>query len=335
MNARPRIGAAMEEPRKSGLALPFSIDQGALCVPSGTAGDTTGPVAIIRTIVIAADQGLFVGPEAAGYLSRAGMVCAELTAQERGCLLVELLLADCPADAVELATRLGIMRHLLPDLDRLQEMPRRPALYKDVFTHTLRVIAATPPDAITRLAALMHDIAKPDTLVIEGGAAHFPNHDLIGAERAGRRLRGLGFTDEITEGVRTLVRLHQRANSYEATWTDSAVRRLHLDAGAHWERLLDLSHADVTSARPEAVVRARRRVDELADHAARLDKPVDVCPLDGNELMERLGRGPGRWIGEVKLHLLELVRSGRLDPNDKDAAWEAVGALLGSKAERA
>ncbi len=310
------------------LPSPFFVDQRALCVPAGAQGGAMASVDAVRVIVTAAEQGLYVGPEAAVYLSESGVNWAALAASERGGLLVDLLLGEQPADAVELSTRLGLICHIVPDLDRLRAMPRRPGLYKDVYTHTLRVIAATPADLITRLAALLHDIAKPDTLVIDGGSAHFPNHDLLGADRAARRLRGLGFEDEITAGVETLVRLHLRANSYEPTWTDSAVRRLHLDAGAHWQRLLDLSHADVTSARPEAVARARRRVQDLAAHAAGLEKPVEVCPLNGNDLMRRFQREPGPWIGEVKLHLLDLVRSGSLEPDDQDGAWAAASAHL-------
>jgi poly(A) polymerase len=158
--------------------------------------------------------------------------------------------------------------------------------------------------------------------------AHFPYHDLVGADRAARRLRGLGFDDGTVSAVETLVRLHLRANSYEPNWTDSAVRRLQLDAGAQWQRLLDLSYADVTSARSEVVARARRRVEALAEHAVTLDRPVEICPLDGNQLMTVLNRGPGRWIGRVKALLTQQVRDGVLNPEDEAGAWRVVNNYL-------
>ncbi|MHB8574855.1 MAG: HD domain-containing protein [Dehalococcoidia bacterium] len=326
MNAslNPHTGLGVEP---GGLPYPFYADQGALFLRDGDA-DAMTPAAPALALLVAGAGGLHVGLETAARIEAAAGAVGQLTSRERGRLLAEFMLAGNVAETVDRAVRTRVFRQLLPDLDQLREMPRGDGRYKNVYTHTLQVLGATPPDLITRLAALLHDIAKPESLVIEGGAVHFPNHDLLGAERASRRLRALKFDEDVVDAVATLVRLHLRANSYEPDWTDSAVRRLHLDAGAHWERLLDLSYADVTSARHEAVARARRRVEALAEHARGLDTPVEVSPLDGTALMERFGRGPGRWIGEVKRRLLELVRDGLLAQDDEDAAWSAAATFL-------
>jgi len=304
------------------LPAPFVADQGALCLPEGpSAATAVEPRDLVAVIVAAAAHALHVGKVTLATMQAVAPTLRHLSAKRRGDLLLELVMAPDPARAVDLAVRSGVLRQFLPDIDGMRAMPRGHGLFKDVYTHTLRVLAATPSDPITRLAALLHDIAKPDTLVVEGGVAHFPNHDLLGADRAGQRLRRLGFDQTVVNAVATLVRLHLRANSYEAQWTDSAVRRLHLDAGDQWERLLDLSYADVTSARPDVVARARRRVHDLAEHARALDVPVEVSPLDGNALMAHFGRGPGRWIGEVKRQLIACVRAGKLQPDDVAAAW--------------
>ncbi len=316
------------------LQSPFAVDQGALCLTEDAEAEfVRDPGALVRGIVAVAEQELYVGTKAAAKLCEYAQFFGAAPAVARGAALLDLLMCERPAEAIDLAVRVGVVGQILPDLDRLRAMPRRHGLYKDAYTHTLRVVAATPADSISRLAALLHDIAKPDTLVIQDDQAHFPNHDLVGADHAARRLRGLGFDEGAIAAVETLVRLHLRANSYEPNWTDSAVRRLHLDAGEQWQRLLDLSFADVTSARSEAVTRARRRVAALAEHAASLDRPVDLCPLDGNELMDGLGRGPGRWIGLVKQLLTQQVHDGVLNPDDKQAAWRAVTAFLEQPAE--
>jgi tRNA nucleotidyltransferase/poly(A) polymerase len=315
------------------IALPegFTLDQGALLAGEDALPLLSGaPEGLVAVVCAAATHRLHIGRATADLIGAAAPTLRGLPPRRRGVLLLNLVLCARPADAVDLAVRCGLLRQLLPDIGRLRTMPKGQGRYKDVYVHTLRVLDATPPDPITRLAALLHDIAKPDTLVLEGGVAHFPNHDLLGADRAERRLSGLGFDPAFAAAVGTLVRLHLRANSYEPNWTDSAVRRLHLDAGEHWPRLLDLSHADVTSARPEVVARARRRVQALAEHARALEKPVEVSPLDGIELMERFGRGPGRWIGEVKRELIARVRDGSLDPEDRDAAWRVATEIVGA-----
>lgn len=330
---RVRLPDALETPEgiPTAARLPrgFHADQGALFLTGGAAeAITERPGALVAALVAAVEQALHIGKATADALTAAAPLLKSLSAQARGALLADLLLCADPATAVDLAERTGLLGQILPDMGRLRAMPHGQGRYKDVYSHTLRVLAATPPDLITRLAALLHDSAKPDTLVIEGGAAHFPNHDLLGADRAARRLRGLGFAEDLVSGVETLVRLHLRVNSYEPSWTDSAVRRLHLDAGDQWERLLDLSYADVTSARADVVARAHRRVQELAAHATSLDKPVEVSPLDGTALMAHFGRGPGRWIGDVKRELIACVQSGDLDPADHEAAWRLAEALV-------
>jgi len=313
------------------LALPdgFSVDQGAI-FPCADATERVQaePGRLIAAVCMAAAHGLHVGRETADLLTAGAPALRGLPPARRGELLLELVLCPVPDAAVDLAQRAGLLGQILPDIDRLRAMPKGQGRYKDVYVHTLRVLAATPADPITRVAALLHDIAKPDTLVSEGGLVHFPNHDLLGADRSERRLHGLGFDAAFSAAVATLVRLHLRTNSYEPNWTDSAVRRLHLDAGEHWQRLLDLSDADVTSARPEVVARARRRVQALAEHARLLDQPVEVSPLDGTVLMQRFGRGPGRWIGEVKRELIARVREGTLDPADHKAAWRIAAEVV-------
>ncbi len=329
MTGRNREHASAAHGERIALPEGFSVDQGALYICAGAeAWLPEQPHSLLEAVCLAATHELHVGRETAASLSAAAPALGSLPAERRGASLLDLLLCPAPDAAVDLAQRCGLLKPLLPDIERLRAMPKGQGRYKDVYAHTLRVLAATPPDPLTRVAALLHDIAKPDTLVIEGGSAHFPNHDLLGADRAARRLRGLGFDEPFVEGVATLVRLHLRANSYEPNWTDSAVRRLHLDAGEHWQRLLDLSYADVTSGRPDVVARARRRVQALAEHAQALDKPVEVSPLDGNALMARFGRGPGRWIGEVKRELIERVREGTLAPDDAEAVWQVASEIV-------
>ena len=93
-----------------------------------------------------------------------------------------------------------------------------------------------------------------------------------------------------------------------------------------------LSRADVTSRRPERVRAAERRVDDLRERCERLQAEADIAeirpPLDGIELMEMFGRGPGPWIRPIKERLLAMVLDGELGPDDKEGAAEIARAVM-------
>lgn len=245
-------------------------------------------------------------------------------------LIVGVLITPHPAIGIDLLCDSGLAARLLPEVDALRTMTTTGGRHKDVYRHTQLVVAGTAPDPILRLAALFHDIGKPPTKRVEGGTVHFPGHAEVGAEMTRRRLHRLGADADLTDAVALLVALHLRANSYEADWTDSAVRRLDRDAGDQLDRLLALSRADVTSARREAVARALRRVDALAERIEQV-RAVDVqpvCPLSGHDLIAMFQRPPGPWIGRIKTHLEAMVAAGDLAPDDRSAAEQVARELM-------
>jgi poly(A) polymerase len=183
-----------------------------------------------------------------------------------------------------------------------------------------------------RWGGLLHDIAKPRTRSVEDGKVHFLGHDDIGAHMARDILRRLKFDRPFSEHVSLLVRMHMRANSYMPDWTDGAVRRLMLDAGDALSDLLDLSRADITSYRQDRVSRAAARINELEARCAWLRDEAERVPLrsplDGHDLMELFGRGPGPWLRPLKEYLLGLVIDGKLAPDDRVEAQRLSAEFL-------
>lgn len=258
---------------------------------------------------------------------------AAIRAWERGAFarsFTSLLVLPHPIPVIEALADRGLLADLLPEVEALRHMRSDTGRHKDVWRHTLLVVARIPPDPISRLAALLHDIGKPPTKTVERGGVRFPGHAEVGAEMARRRMQTLAFDKDVTEAVTLLVALHLRINSYEDEWTDSAARRLARDAGTQFERLLQLSRADVTSARREMVARALRRVDLIEARVQQLrdEEHKPVSPIDGAELMAVFARPPGRWIGHIKDRLAELVGSGALGPADRDGALRIAKELI-------
>jgi poly(A) polymerase len=244
--------------------------------------------------------------------------------------LTRLLTGEWADHGLDVLRRTGLLRVALPELSGLAneadlDLSGRLAREKDLWDHTIRVVTQAPPRPAVRWAAFLHDAAKPHTRSVGlDGEVHFFGHERIGAEIARSLLERLGADKALRARVSTLIELHGRPAAYDSSWTDSAVRRLALEAGDAWDDLLDLAAADVTSGRERKRQEAARRVAGLRAHAERLAEEASLAelesPLDGNDLMRLFARPPGPWIKAVKEYLREAVIDGRLQPGDRATA---------------
>ncbi len=114
----------------------------------------------------------------------------------------------------------GLAARAVPELPalRLEQDPIH--RHKDVLAHTIAVTAKTPTDLRIRLAALFHDIGKPATRRIDDHGVTFRHHEAVGAKMTRKRLRALGYPDEVVADVTELVRLSGRFKGFAAGWSD-------------------------------------------------------------------------------------------------------------------
>jgi poly(A) polymerase len=237
--------------------------------------------------------------------------------------LTKLLLTDDPVPGIRLLVDTGLAEIVIPEIPALRLEVDEHAHHKDVYEHSLTVLSqaidlehARPgiesPDLILRLAALLHDIGKPQTRRIEGGGVvTFHHHDVVGAKLAARRLKHLRFDKETIASVAKLIELHLRFFGYsEGVWTDSAVRRYVRDAGPLLERLHILTRADVTTRNVRKADRLSFAYDDLEARIAAIAEAEGIAAvrpdLDGEQIMRILGLTPGREVGEAYRFLLEL-----------------------------
>jgi poly(A) polymerase len=236
----------------------------------------------------------------------------------------KILLLNDPVYGLHLLTKLDLMWSILPEVAAMQGVEQPPHHSMDVWHHTATVVRMVPARLEVRLAALLHDIAKPVTKTMDGDVAHFYEHEDVGAEMARSILQRLRFGNEITEHVSKVVKLHMRVNQYTSKWSNGSVRRLFLDAGDCIDDLLDLAIADGASDRDEPREQVEARINELRERIQQVqvqavDHPIR-SPLDGNELMQLFGRGPGAWLKEVKQYLNDQVIEGKLQSGDREGA---------------
>lgn len=237
--------------------------------------------------------------------------------------LQQVILGAQVQPALQWMHEVGLLRLLLPELeatvDFTQEMGRR---HKDVWKHTKQVVDQAVADPVVRWAALLHDVAKVPTRAFgPGGKVTFHGHAELGARMFDRIARRLSFPKKLRSQVRFLILHHLRANQYDGTWTDSAVRRFDREMGEHLPRLLDLSRADITSARPHKRQSALDQIAELWQRVEALrEEDARVPPLPsglGNAIMERFALEPGPIIGKLRRALEAAVEAGELQPQQE------------------
>jgi poly(A) polymerase len=303
------------------------------------------PLRMMRAARFAAQLGFEVDPGVVAAMSamaeRIDIISAERVRDE----LVKLVCAPWPRRGLALLVETGLAQRVLPELPALALERDEHHRHKDVYEHTLTVLEQAidlehrlggGPDFVSRFAALMHDVGKPRTRrFLDDGTVTFHHHDVVGAKLTRKRMKALRFSNDEIDAVSSLVELHLRFHGYgSGEWTDSAVRRYVRDAGDQLERLHILTRADCTTRNKRKADRLRRTYDDLEARIAVLAEQEELAAirpdLDGNQIMEVLGLGPGREVGEAYRHLLELRMDhgplGEERATDELRAWWAARA---------
>jgi poly(A) polymerase len=239
--------------------------------------------------------------------SRLDIVSAERIRDE----LDKLLVADRAPAGLELLVETGLADRFLPELPALSLEQDPVHRHKDVLRHTYAVVDRCEPDAVLRLAALLHDVGKPATRKITPEGVTFHHHEVEGARIARGRLTELRYPKSVIDDVCTLIELHLRFHGYgDGAWSDAAVRRFVRDAGPLLDRLNQLTRADVTTRNEKRAQAFAKLQDELEERIAALAEQENLeamrPPLDGKQVMEILDLQPGPEIGEALAYLMEV-----------------------------
>jgi poly(A) polymerase len=229
-----------------------------------------------------------------------------------------LMVTARPSIGLEFIVRTGLAEHFLPELPALSLEQDPIHRHKDVLAHTFAVVENASPRLRLRLAALFHDVGKPRTRAFGPHGVSFHHHEVVGARMTRKRMEALHYPAELTNEVVALVELHLRFHTYQMGWTDSAVRRYVRDAGDLLVDLNELTRCDCTTRNAKKAAALSRRMDELEARIAELAAEEELSrirpALDGNEVMEILGVGPSRVVGEALDFLMEI----RLDEGEVD-----------------
>ena len=304
------------------------------------------PLRMMRAARFAAQLGMVPAPDVVlameAMSERIAIVSAERVRDE----LSKLLLADDPRPGLDLLVGTGLAAQVLPELPALQLERDEHHRHKDVYEHSLTVLdqaialeerLAVRPDLVNRLAALLHDIGKPKTRRFEaGGKVSFHHHDVVGAKLARKRLTELRYPTEVVKAVADLITLHLRFHGYGPGERRTAADRLRRPAlrprrGGPARAAARADPRQCTTRNRARAARLSAAYDDLEARIAVLAEEEELQSmrpdLDGNQIMEILGVGPSRVVGQAYAHLLERrIDEGPLGPDrarEELLAWWA------------
>jgi poly(A) polymerase len=233
----------------------------------------------------------------------------------------------------------GALSAMLPEVEALVGFGDGEWRHKDVWKHTKQVVRQAVPRLEVRWAALLHDIGKVRTRSISPeGEVHFFGHAEVGArmfDKLDRRVPLFTKDAPLKKTVRFLILHHLRASQYEASWTDSAVRRFAKEMGGSLDDLLCLSRADITTKRPEKKSRGLRQISELAERVRQIEaEDAVVPPLPGgvgDAIMAAFGIPPSRKIGDIKRALEACIDAGEIAPHQDSEAYVEFVRVNGAR----
>ncbi len=202
--------------------------------------------------------------------------------------------------------------------------------YQSVYAEKLRQhvaepVGGYPRTALFKLAALLHDIAKPATKQPKpGGGVSFHEHQTIGGEVALAVARRLGFDEQEAGYIRLVVREHMRPGQLgvlDEVTPRAVARFFHATAGAGPDVLLHLLADHMATRGPQIKVAAWLRqaawVDALLDtiwgETTARARPL----LNGDQLMRALGLGPGPLIGRLLAAINEAQANSEISTSEE------------------
>ncbi len=310
--------------------------------PSETFSDD--PLRMLRAARFAAQLQFTIEKETLAAMkknaSRLEIISAERIQEE----LIKLFATAQPSIGLWILVDTELMEQFLPEVNALAGVEEVLGYtHKDNLSHTFAVvdnIATFSSAPLLRLAGLLHDIAKPQTKkFVPGRGWTFDMHDHLGKKMVRDICRRLRISKKDTEYMAKLVRWHlQPIALMDEGITDSAVRRLIVNAGDELQDLLVLCRSDITTGNQKKKERRLKNYDILEKRIAEVMEKDKMrafqSPVRGEEIMQLCGLKPGPTVGKIKEAIEEAILEGKI-PNEYEAARNYFETIKSKHLEQA
>ena len=256
------------------------------------------PLRMLRMIRFGPAQGRTVDTETFSVVGELAESLKSVSVERIREELLRILSSEFPHEGIRALLDTRLLPVVIPELVPSVGMEQNEWHFHDVFEHTLWVLERSEDDLLLRVACLLHDIGKPDTLTVdEDGNRHFYNHEHVGAEMAEQFLARLKFSKKDTKVVTSLVKHHMRP----LDCGPAGVRRIMRDLGEEFDRWLLIKRADAPPVMPEEEFEQLygEFLELVKSERERLAGPAyGKLALSGADLLQ-LGYSEGPHIGEA------------------------------------
>ena len=306
--------------------------------PDNTFSDD--PLRMMRACYFASKLSLEIEPECLLSIQnnseRISIVSQERITNE----LFKILGTDKPSIGLNILQQSGLMEYVFPEISIMYGLDQSNEYHhKDIFYHTLEVVdnaAKLSNNVDLRLAALVHDIAKPKTRRLSKSKGYtFYGHDDVGARMLKGVAESMKFSNSTRDFITKLTALHLRPISLaKKEVTDSAIRRLIVDAGEEIDDLMKLCRADITTKNPKNISKYLANFDRVEK---RMKEVIEIdqlkafqSPVRGDEIMKMFNLDPGKEVGKIKTMIEDAIINGEIK-NDYSSAISFLDKLKQEK----
>ncbi|NBD73680.1 HD domain-containing protein [Patescibacteria group bacterium] len=268
---------------------------------------------MLRAVRLSAELGFTISQETYEALAQNRENLARISKERIRDEFTRMVMSPAPAEALFHLKQLGLLSYVVPDLERAVDVPQNRSHIYTVFEHLLRSLQHAADKGYPleiRLAALFHDISKPETRRFsrEINDHTFFGHEVVGSRVTRRALAALKYPKDVIEKVSLLVRWHMFFSDPDEI-SLSAVRRMIANVGEEniWD-LVNLRICDrIGSGKPKEEPVRLRKYKAMIDEALRAPVSVGMLKIDGNTLISEFQMKPGPRIGWILHALLEEV----------------------------
>jgi poly(A) polymerase/tRNA nucleotidyltransferase (CCA-adding enzyme) len=273
---------------------------------------------LMRAVRLVAELGFALDADTAAAIKEKAPNLGHISKERIRDEFIRILNSTQPMMALVLCQQLGLLEHIAPDVPRGIGVDQNQAHSYDVFGHLMRAAQHAADKEWSfeiRLAALFHDVSKPETRRWSEDKKDwtFYGHEVVGARVTKKALEDLKFPRETIDKVVKLVRWHMFFSDPDQI-TLSAVRRMIRNVGEEniWD-LLNLRICDrIGTGRPKEQPFRFRKYKAMVEQALRDPISVTMLKTDGLRIMEKFHVEPGPRLGWTLNALLEDVLE---DPN--------------------
>ena len=302
------------------------------------------PLRMMRAVRFATQLNFTIVPESIDALKRNAERLDIISMERIHTELNKIILSHRPGQGFKILAKTGLLERFFPEMTALQGVDKRNGIgHKDNFIHTLQVlenVCDKSDDLWLRWAAILHDIAKPPTKRFDKRSGWtFHGHEDKGARMTPEIFKRLKLPmDAKMKFVQKLVLLHLRPIALtKEVVTDSAIRRLLIEAGDDIDALMILCRADITSKNESKVKRYLKNYDIVVRKLKEVEANDSVRnfqpPVTGEMIMKTFGINPSRPIGDIKKAIKEAILEGDIknDPNEAFELMIKLGLEMGLK----